>query len=341
MLFGLLGCMSTPPIHPRALENAEMCSQYVASGDLARAEVHCDLGLQFSPHYADLWVNKGLIALRREQIPQAKEHFIKALRHNQEQAQAYNNLGFIYLKEGSLGRAHDNFQRALKVNPDYLEARWNLGLCFARMGQAQKARKQFNTIIAIAPNLADPHRELCVLAAQEEAYQAAVEHCLAALQRDPHFENAWLDLGAAYSELGRFAEAKECFQECLQVNENNAQCRHNLAIVARKGALFDEGLRQTQDTLTAENTPAAQFELAQVLRGRGLRKEELGAYQACLKLDPKFAACHYGRFSIAHEEGNVREATIACKNFLKFAHADEFPEQFARCERFVHSTDTF
>ena len=111
-MLGLCACLASPPPHPRALEANELCTLYISQGDLTRAEVQCDLGLQFSPQYADLWVNKGLIALRREHIPEAKEHFIKALRYNQEQAQAYNNLGYIYYKDHAFGKAHDNFQRA-------------------------------------------------------------------------------------------------------------------------------------------------------------------------------------------------------------------------------------
>lgn len=38
------------------------CAQYIALGDLQTAEDQCDLGLQFDRQYADLWVNKGVIA---------------------------------------------------------------------------------------------------------------------------------------------------------------------------------------------------------------------------------------------------------------------------------------
>ncbi len=84
--FALAGCVSAPPPHPRALECNELCAIYIVQGELVKAEVQCDLGLQFSPMYADLWVNKGLIALKRNQTDKAKEHFIKALRYNQDQA---------------------------------------------------------------------------------------------------------------------------------------------------------------------------------------------------------------------------------------------------------------
>src|SRR5438552_2584406 len=66
-------CLHAPPPHPRALEANELCAQYIGVNDLTRAEVQCDLGLQFAPQYADLWVNKGLIALKRGQEDNAKD----------------------------------------------------------------------------------------------------------------------------------------------------------------------------------------------------------------------------------------------------------------------------
>ena len=32
------------------------------------------------------------------------------------------------------------------------------------------------------------------------------------------------------------------------------------------------------------------------------------------------------------------DATIACKNFLKFAQADEFPKQVEACEKYINSS---
>src|SRR4051794_633569 len=77
------GCSSAPEPHRRALEENELCAQYIGQNNLYEAEVRCDLCLQFSPQYADCWVNKGLIALKREQRDKAKDFFIKALRFNQ------------------------------------------------------------------------------------------------------------------------------------------------------------------------------------------------------------------------------------------------------------------
>jgi Tfp pilus assembly protein PilF len=333
------GCFSAPAPHPRALEDNQICAQYIGQGDLTKAETYCDHGLEFSPFYADLWTNKGLIYLKRGQDEKAKEMFIKALRYNQEEAQAYNNLGFIYLKDGAFGKAHDNFQRALKVNPDYTEARYNLALTFMKMGDKVMARKEFRTIIAVNSRLADPHHDLCLLALEDGANEEAADECTKAVQLDPHYDDAWLNLGNAYSEQAKYAEAKEAYQSCIEANENNAQCRSNLAIVARKAALLDPQLKEIENEKSEENTAPALYNLARTLRDRGLKNEEERTYKKCLKLDPKYPPCHYGLYESFSEERRDKEASIACKNFLKFAVVDEFPKEVESCERYLKSTE--
>ncbi len=331
----LVSCITVPPVHQRALENNEICAQYINQGDLTRAEVHCDLGLQFSPQYADLHVNKGLIYLRREQIDRAKEAFIKALRYNQEQAQAYNNLGYIYFKENEYGKAHDNFQRALKVNPDYTEARYNLALTFQSMGEAEKAEKEYRTIQGINPTLADPYRQLGQIFYEKGRLEEAIEMLSYAVQRDPTFGDAWLDLCNALSDAGKYNEAKDACASCIEADPKNVQCRNNLPIIVRKTALQDPALQEIKETQANENTPASYYTLAKSLQERGLRNEEERAYKKCIKLDGKYAPCHYGLYEIFKEDRRDKEAGIACKNFLKFAVADEFPREVETCERYV------
>lgn len=330
-------CLTTPPPHPRALEANELCTQYISNGDLTRAEVQCDLGLQFSPQYADLWVNKGLIALRRGQDDKAKEHFIKALRYNNEQAQAYNNLGFVYFKEQSYGKAHDNFQRALKVNPDYVEARYNLALTFKGMKENDKAKKELRTIIAINDQIADAHAQLCAILHEENALDEAVQECTAAVTLDPKFDDAWLELCNTYGDAGKHAEARDACASCIEADPENAACRNNLPIYERKAALSDKGLQELKDNAAGKNTPEAMYAVALGYKEKGLRNEEERQYKKCLKLDPKFALCHFGMFEITHEERRDKDATVACKNFLKFAEHDEFRKQVAACEKFLET----
>ena len=338
LFVGSTACVTTPPPHPRALENNELCAQYISAGDLTKAEIHCDLGLQFSSQYADLWVNKGIIFLRREQKERAKECFIKALRFNQEQAQAYNDLGYIYLQEKSYGRAHDNFQRALKVHPDYVEARHNLALAYLGMGQKDKARKEFRTLIAINPNLAEPHQYLGVMAFEEGNYDESIDELTKAVQADPKYADAWLNLGNAYAEAGKFPESKDAYTSCLEVDPKNIECRNNIPVVVRKGALLDPSLKEITANQETENTPEALYALGRKFLEKGLRNEAERSYKKSLRLDPRYAPSHYGMFELFVEDRRDKEATIACENFLKYALADEFPNEVERCDKHLHAS---
>lgn len=330
-----LSCLPPAPIHPRALESNNLCAQYLNGNDLEKAEIECDHGLEFSPNYADLWVNKGLIAYRRNQIDAAKQDFEKALRLNNEQAQAYSNLGVIYFKDHKYGTAHDMFQRALKVNPDYLEARYDLALCFKEMGEKAKARKEYHTILAVNPNVADAHHDLGVMALEEHAYEEAIDELQKATQLDGKFEEAWQDLARTYLEAGRFADAKDAYVSCLSVNPNNVVCRNDVTIATRKAALQDPALQELKSEGGGENTPAALFARGQTLGSKGLKDDEKRQYLKCVRLDSHYAPCHYGLYLLYKEDHDDKGATVACKNFLKFAVADEFPREVEACEKYV------
>lgn len=336
-LASLSACLGAPPVHPRALEANELCSQYISQGNLAQAEVQCDLGLQFSPQYADLWVNKGLIAYSRGNMENAKEMYIKALRLNQESAQAYNNLGVIYMKDRAFGKAHDNFQRALKVNPDYTEARYNLALCYNEMKESAKSKKELRTIIAINPNLADPHATLGGILHEDGALEEAEGEMRAAVTLDPKFASAWLELGNILMDAGKPGDAKDAYANCIEVDPDNIECKNNAPIAQRKANLQDTALKDVKEEASGKNTPESYYNAARTYGEKGMLKEEEQYYRKCLKLDQKFALCHYGLYEIFKEAQRQKDALIACKNFLKFADASDYKDKVQQCESYVSS----
>lgn len=340
LLLGLVllsagACVTVPPPTTRALECNELCAKYINANDLTHAEIQCDLGLEFSPQYADLWVNKGLIALAREQTDKAKEHFIKALRYNQDQAQAYNNLGKIYLQNQEYGKAHDNLQRALRVNPDYMEARWNLGLTYKGMKDFTKARKEFRTMLEVNPQLADPHAQLGVMALDENELEEAVTELTAAVQLDPKFFDAWNALGNAQMESGKPCDAKDAYSSCIEVDANNAQCRNNIIVAEKKCRLQDKALEDVRQRAAGQKTPESEYSAALEYKSRGLVNDEERAYKRCLKYDGKFALCHFGLFELYKERADEKNASTACKNFLKFASESEYKNQTLTCQQYV------
>jgi Tfp pilus assembly protein PilF len=331
----LAGCANQAGPHVRALECNELCAQYIGMGNLTAAEDQCDLGIQFSPQYADLWVNKGVIAFNRGQDDKAKEYFIKALRLNQEQAQAYNNLGMLYMKEQGYGKAHDNFQRALRVNPDYLEARYNLALAFKALNQPEKAQKELRTLLHVKPDLADAWAQLGQINLDLGDNEAAIESLTKATQLDPKFTAAWMVLGNAYMEVGKPCDAKDTFSSCLESDENFPQCRNNIILAEKKCKAQDKALDDVKARAAGSKTPEGEYSLALQARDKGNVGEEERAYKRCLKYDAKYALCHYGLFELFKNRSDEKNASTACKNFLKFASETEFSNQVATCKQYV------
>jgi Flp pilus assembly protein TadD len=312
-----------------------LCAIHIAQGNLVAAEDQCDLGLQFSPQYADLWVNKGIIAHKRGQDDKAKEALIKALRLNNEQQQAYNNLGIIYYNDRAYGKAHDNFQRALRVNPDYLDARYNLALTYRGMGDLDNARKEFRTLVQIRPDLADPYAQLGQISLEEGDAEVAVEALNRATQIDPKFVAAWLSLGNAYMELGRPCDGKDAFSTCIEVDENNPQCRNNIVLAEKRCMLQDKAFVDLKERQAGNKTPQSEYAAGLQFREKGLLNDEERAYKRCVRFDPKFVQCHFGLFELYKNRSDERNATIACKNFLKFANETDFQTQLATCRQYV------
>jgi tetratricopeptide (TPR) repeat protein len=329
------GC-TTAQVHEKALLNNELCVQQLQGGDVRQAEIYCDLGLEYSPNYADLWVNKGLIALSRGNPKEAKDDFIKALRINNDHAAAHMNLGRVYLNEGAQGKAHDSFVRALQVNPEYLEARYNLGLTLMNLGKLDRAEKEMRTLLAVNPNIAEVHHDLGIIRYRQGEKVEAAEYMTRAVELAPNLNAEWWnDLGAVLMELSRFALAKQAFSSCLAIKPDHPLCLDNLSIAQRKAALVESGV--DKDTAKAENTPSALFMLARNYHQRGLLAEEERTYKDCINLDGKYAPCHYGLFQIYSDAHKRESAVVACKNFLKYAPVEDFPTEYETCEKFLRA----
>ncbi len=332
----LLACFGPVPPTQRALECNELCAQYIGLGNLQAAEDQCDLAVQFSPQYADPWVNKAVIAKKRGQTAKSKELLIKALRLNNHQSQGYNNLGLIYLEELAFGKAHDNFQHALNINPDYIEARYNLGLAFKGLGDHDNARKAFRTLLHVRPDVADAWAQLGALDMEDGDFEDALESLNKAVQLDPAFTGAWVLLGNLHMELGKPCDAKDSFTSCIEINAESPECRNNIIIAEKKCQLQQKALDDVKARAAGEKTPASEYSLALEARENGRTSDEERSFNRCLKYDKKYALCYFGLFELHRRMADEKKATVDCKNFLKFANETEFPTQVATCKQYVN-----
>ena len=150
-----------------------------------------------------------------------------------------------------------------------------------------------------------------------------------------HNSTNGLVLGNAYMESGKPCEAKDTFSSCIEADENFPQCRNNIIIAEKKCKLQDKALEDVKARAAGTKTPEGEYSVAVQAREKGLVNDEERAYKRCLKYDAKYALCHYGLFELFKNRSDEKNASVACKNFLKYANESEFQTQVAMCKQYV------
>lgn len=126
--------------------------------DQARAEF--ELAVQESPWFPKAHFYLGEVHARREEFPQAIESYKRAIAMERYDYAAYMALGLLYKKEFSGAEdeaARTNLDMALRLRPDLYVLHFHLGELYARFDK-QRAIEHFNTYLD-AGDPDDPHRD--------------------------------------------------------------------------------------------------------------------------------------------------------------------------------------
>lgn len=135
----------------------------------------------------------GILAMDRQDLPKAVEHFQQAVRYDKENGRYLNNLGFSLLASDRADDAIDVLRSALRMDSSKTQTRNNLGFALVAAGRDQEALRVFR---AASRNTADAHYNVGVglelrgdaelaSASYERALKAAPDHVAAqkALER--------------------------------------------------------------------------------------------------------------------------------------------------------------
>jgi protein O-mannosyl-transferase len=167
--------------------------------------------------------NLGLALAMQGKLPEAINHYERALQLNPDFAEVHNNLGDVLTIQGKLAQAARHCERALQLNPDYAEAHNNLGIVLAMQGNLPEAIPHYERALQLSPDSAEAHNNLGNALIIQGKLAEAVQHCQRALQLNPNFAEAHFNLGNALASRGKLNEAVLHFQQALTLatSQNN------------------------------------------------------------------------------------------------------------------------
>lgn len=188
---------------------------YARKGDLDRAITYLKQALRISPVDSEANYNYAGILALRGQYDDAIAHYETALRATPDKARTHTTLGMVMLRRGRASDAAEHFMAALKINPAREDA--YRGLQLARRQQPLKPKAMDHCIRGIQLEMGGN-------------VQGAIDQYQKAVEINPDFADAYLDLGMAYTKLGQTDDAIGEYQAAIQIEPNMLDAHSNLAV---------------------------------------------------------------------------------------------------------------
>jgi tetratricopeptide (TPR) repeat protein len=221
----------------------------------------------------------GSIFFQRGYLDQSETFFHLALRDDAASAEAHYGLGSIYLRQDKNAEARASFEQAVRLTASYADTgpnAWNnLGLLATREGRIDDAIANFNQAVRVSPD-----------------YWIALEN-----------------LGNAYRQQRRWAEARAALDRALAVRPGSPEANYGLAMV----------LAQTDDTQGAEEHLKRALDLRpgypEALNNLGIlylrtqrRDDAVAKFDECIRVAPAFDQSYLNLARLYSFEGATAKA---------------------------------
>ncbi len=170
--------------------------------------------------------------------------------------EARYHLGRVLYQQNRFDEAIAAFQAVLKQDPDNIKAEDNLGLSFEAKNQSPEAVSAYRKAIQLDQqsihHSEQPYLDLGTLLAKSNQPENALPVLLQAKEINSKSNQVRYQLGKAYFDLSRFADAQSETEAAVRLNPNDAPTHYLLARIYQrlgKSELAAEQFKLTQ-TLT-------------------------------------------------------------------------------------------
>jgi len=228
------------------------------------------------PSNATIQHDLGLACLEVGRIPDAIAALQRAVASNPRYTDAHFRLGIALEKLGDIGGALAAYDHATKLLPSLTEAWFRAGALVYTLGHVGEAIGCFRRAAATGGRSSFGRLGMTRALVIEDRNQEAEQVLREMLVADPTNAMAYDLLGSALSELGRFDEARACFERTVAIAPMLAGSYYDL-VRCRPVTSSDNGLLQAMQAALA--TPGLELGQRQRLHlAIGKAAEDLGDY---------------------------------------------------------------
>jgi tetratricopeptide (TPR) repeat protein len=234
------------------------------------------------------YLSLGSALFERGYADQSEMFFELARQDDPSSAEPYYGLGSVYLEQQKNARARENFERAAKLPANYpgtLPRAWNnLGIVAAREGNTEEAIRDFRR----------------------------------ALEIDPDFLIALVNIGNAYRRQKRWDEAKGVLERAIELSPEDADANYGLGMVFAELNDTDQAYDRLQKAL------AARPDYPEALNNLGVlyvRTHRLGdaekSFRESIRLGPSYDQAYLNLARLYELEHETEKARTVLGELLK------------------------
>jgi len=154
------------------------------------------------------------------------------------------NIALIYSQLGQDDKALGAYQAARESDPEDVNLILNEANLYFKQGDKAKFKSLMAEAIAIAPDNADLYYNVGVIASEEGNIEEARDNYKKALEKNPGYTNAFLNLSTTYVN-----EGNSFIDEMNSLGNSRADIAKYEELKAKKDGLFQSGAQTLEDAL--------------------------------------------------------------------------------------------
>lgn len=219
-----------------------------AMGKLSGAVGQFNQAIKLNPQMSSAYYQAAVACFNQQQFVEAVNYFQKACAVAPTLGEGYNGLGVTLAAMGKYEDAVQCFAKAWSVDPSLAVVQRNWASALVQLGQVEEAIKHYQDAVGVttrvlsAKERAVTYNDWGVNLHKANRLDEAAEKLMYAVDVDPQFTSAHMNLGLVRSSLQEFEMAAESFERALQQNPNQPEIALNSAITFLMIGRYSEAL---------------------------------------------------------------------------------------------------
>jgi tetratricopeptide (TPR) repeat protein len=225
-------------------------------GKLSGAVGQFNQAIKLNPTMFSAYYQAAVASFNQGQLVEAVQYFQKACNVAPNLGEAYNGLGVTLAAMGKYEDAVQCFAKAWQVDGSLAVVQRNWASALVQLGQVDEAIRHYQDAVGVttrmlsAKDRAVTYNDWGVNLFKAHRLDEAAEKLVYAVDVDPGFTGAHLNLGLVRTSLQEFELAAESFDKALQINPNQLDIALNSAITYLMVGRYSESLERLTEIQT-------------------------------------------------------------------------------------------